>query len=98
MFKRRKVHFSTNNRIRNVKIIRDNSSNLSTSLFSIPSFWIGAGSILNFAGSYYDYNYSKSDQEADFRAFVKDWCAVYNDLNTSFNKLQNKKEDSVLVS
>ncbi len=62
----------------------------STFLFSDPSGLTGAGSIVSIGGNYYDFNYSDSEQEADHRAFEKDWEAVYDDQNTSFERMTKK--------
>lgn len=62
----------------------------STFLFSEPSGLTGAGSIISIGGNYYDFNYSESEQEADRRAFKKDWEAVYEDLHSSFDRLTTK--------
>jgi len=62
----------------------------STFLFSEPSGLTGAGSILSIGGNYYDFNYSESEEEADFRAFEKDWEAVYDDMRSSFDRITKK--------
>ncbi len=49
-------------------------------LFSTPSFLIGAGSVLNIAGNYFDFNYSSSDKEVDNKAILSDWGVVGNDI------------------
>ncbi len=85
MFKREyRALKSPHNRHRQTKPI------FSTFLFSKSSALNGAGSILSIGGNYYDFNYSKSEQEADRRAFAKDWEAVYHDLNSSFERLTDK--------
>jgi len=54
------------------------------------NFWVGMGSILNLAGSYFDYNYSKTEKEADFRAIMSDWENVGDDIRKSKEKFENK--------
>jgi hypothetical protein len=49
-------------------------------LFSKSSFIDGLGSILDLSGSYYDFNYSNSWQEADSKAIKNDWGMVGNDI------------------
>lgn len=53
--------------------------------FLLPknNFWVGLGSILNIAGSYFNYNYSKTAQEADYRAIYSDWKNIGDDLKIS---------------
>lgn len=50
--------------------------------FLLPknNFWIGMGSILNLAGSYFEYNYSRSENEADLKALISDWDNVGGDI------------------
>jgi hypothetical protein len=54
------------------------------------NFWVGMGSILNLAGSYFDYNYSKTEKEADFKAIMSDWENVGDDIRKSKEKFENK--------
>ena len=35
--------------------------------------WVGAGSIFNIAGNYFDFNYSHTPEEADAKAIENDW-------------------------
>lgn len=55
------------------------------------NFWVGMGSILNLAGSYFEYNYSESDNEADIKALTSDWENVGEDIRKS--KINFKKEN-----
>lgn len=52
-------------------------------LFPRHNFWIGMGSILNLAGSYFEYNHLKSVDETDLKALTSDWDIVGEDLRTS---------------
>ena len=45
---------------------------------------IGAGSIFNIAGNYFEYNYSKNGREADNKAIESDWMIIGNDLKEAF--------------
>ncbi|EIJ38523.1 hypothetical protein JoomaDRAFT_1508 [Galbibacter orientalis DSM 19592] len=47
------------------------------------NFLVGMGSILNIAGSYFEYNYSKSDNEADLKSLTSDWDNVGQDIRKS---------------
>ena len=38
------------------------------------------GSVLNISGRYFEFNYSKSPQEADFNALASDWNMVGQDF------------------
>lgn len=49
-------------------------------MFPKTSFLIGAGSVLNIAGNYFDFNYSESDKQADYKAIASDWNAVGDDV------------------
>ena len=58
------------------------------------NFLVGMGSILNLAGSYFEYNYSKSGNLADFRAIMSDWENVGEDIRKSKEKFEiDHKED-----
>lgn len=57
-----------------------------TFLFATPSFARGVGTIFNIWGNYYDYNISKTPQEADFRAIESDWGMVGQDIKNAFEK------------
>ncbi|WP_026776561.1 hypothetical protein [Polaribacter sp. Hel_I_88] len=56
------------------------------------NFWVGMGSILNLAGSYFDYNYSKTEKEADFKAIMSDWENIGDDIKKSKEKFENKNK------
>ena len=68
-------------------------------LFITPNFLMGAGSILNLAGNYFPFNYSKSDIEADNRAIEADWCVVGQDIENASNDFKNTHiENNVLAN
>jgi len=52
-------------------------------LFSSPSFWSSLGSIFNIAGSYYEYNFSKTPAEADKKALQSDWSILNQDFKNA---------------
>ena len=59
-------------------------------LFSQMNFTVGAGSVLNLAGNYYEFNTSASDNEADLKALNSDWSSVGNDISESIKKILSK--------
>ena len=67
--------------------------------FLLPknNFWVGLGSLLNIAGSYFDYNYSKSDIEADNKALLSDWFNVGNDINVAKTNFEKEHSDKLLI-
>lgn len=62
--------------------------------FLLPNnnFLIGLGSVLNIVGSYFEYNYSSSSEEADLKALESDWQNVGGDIKESIANF--KKQDS----
>ncbi len=56
---------------------------------------IGAGSIFNIAGNYFDFNYSNTPEEADAKAIANDWGVVGQDLKEAMNTVG--KENCSLV-
>jgi len=61
-------------------------------LFAQPSFWEGAGRILDFGGFLTEYNRSLTPEQADMIATAKDWRAVYDDLWTAFENYRRSVE------
>ena len=49
-------------------------------LVSTGSFLIGAGSVMNIYGNYFQYNYSKDGEEADRLSLYRDWRMVGQDI------------------
>jgi hypothetical protein len=49
-------------------------------LVSAGSMLIGAGTLLNLAGSYFQYNYSANTADADRCAIFRDWRMVGQDI------------------
>lgn len=62
--------------------------------FLLPKndFWIGMGSVLNIRGSYFDYNTSKTELEADRKALMHDWGMVGDDIENARVKFYNKNK------
>lgn len=71
-------------KITNFVLINDNMKRIkkyrTDFLFPTPSFLTGAGSVLNIAGNYFDFNYSSTDKEADNKAIVSDWSVIGEDI------------------
>jgi len=61
-------------------------------LFATPSFLIGAGSIFNLAGNYFEFNRSYSGEVADTMALQSDWEMVGNDLRQALFEYGNNDE------
>lgn len=59
-------------------------------LFPSPSFLIGAGSIFNIGGNYFEYNLSETDLQADLRALIADWLTIKKDFELAEKKFKNK--------
>ena len=59
-------------------------------LFSRTNMIIGAGSIFNLGGNYFEYNRSRSGAEADKLALLNDWGVVGNDLRKVISKTPKK--------
>lgn len=56
-------------------------------LFSSIDFVIGAGSIINLAGNYFDFNSCETSEEADKKAIENDWGVIGQDIQKSiYNK------------
>lgn len=47
------------------------------------NFIVGLGSVLNLAGRYFEYKYSKSEEEADYNALRSDWENIGDDIRKS---------------
>lgn len=63
--------------------------------FLLPNndFWVGMGSVLNIRGSYFDYNTSKSELEADRKAMRNDWGMVGSDIEEARVNFYRKNKD-----
>ncbi|MDN4164741.1 hypothetical protein QWY31_04465 [Cytophagales bacterium LB-30] len=56
-------------------------------LFPTPSFLLGAGSVFNVAGKYFEFNTSSSSSEADLKAIMSDWGIVGQDIRNAKDKI-----------
>jgi ribosomal protein S15P/S13E len=67
--------------------------------FLLPrnSFWVGMGSVLNISGSYFEYRYSKSNNEADMQALISDWNNVGEDLKNAKKDFETKNGDKLCL-
>lgn len=74
-----------------------NSKYKTSNLLPKNNFWVGMGSVLNLAGSYFEYNYSDSGKEADFNAIMSDWKNIGEDIKGSKEKFENKHKQQLCV-
>lgn len=51
-------------------------------MFPSTRFLTGMGSVLNISGNYFDFNYSRDEQEADAAAIASDWGMIGQDLKS----------------
>ncbi len=58
-------------------------------LFSTPSLLSGAGTVMNIAGNYYEFNESNSVIEADDLAIREDFNMVGQDISDALKKLKS---------
>ena len=63
------------------------SNSVTDFLFTTPSFLTGAGTVMNLAGSFYDFNSSQSPNMADILAIKADFNIIGDDLSESMNCL-----------
>lgn len=63
-------------------------------LFPRTSVIIGAGTIINIAGNYFCFNYSRSGKEADEKAIRSDWGVIGNDIRESICKSKSELSSS----
>lgn len=66
-------------------------------LLPMNNFWVGMGSILNLAGNYFEYNYSKSDNEADLKALTSDWENVGEDIRKSKRSFESENKYELFI-
>ena len=66
-----------------------------SSTFLLPnnSFFVGAGSVLNISWSYFDYNTSKSPEEADYKAILNDFGMVGKDMKVALDIYKHNNKD-----
>lgn len=61
-------------------------------LFSQPSFVEGMARLFDFGGKLNNYNYSETEDEADFNAIYSDWQTVGQDMLFAFEKFEAEKK------
>lgn len=59
-------------------------------LFSTPSFLSGAGTVINLAGNFYEFNISESEEEADCTAIRNDVDMIGQDMHEVLETLSNR--------
>ena len=57
-------------------------------LFSTPNFISGAGTVMNIAGNYYDFNSSETGLEADAMAIKNDFNMIGQDMKDVLNTIK----------
>ncbi len=60
-------------------------------LFPTEGLITGIGSVLDINGTYVQFNYSDSDQEADTKALRNDWENVAGHVSSAFEKIKESK-------
>lgn len=68
--------------------------------FLLPknNFLVGLGSVLNIAGTYFTYNNSKSEKEADSKALYSDWKNIGNDFRLSKRKFEKENKGKLCLN
>lgn len=61
-------------------------------LFPRTNFLIGAGSIFNIPGKYYQFNYSETEEDADSKAIENDWGVIGQDIRKAIQDQEEEKE------
>ena len=59
-------------------------------LFVMPSFFNGVARSIDLFGTYSEYNFSASPEEADARAMHHDWQAVGKDMKAAVDKVKQE--------
>lgn len=65
-------------------------------LFSTPSFLSGAGTVINIAGNFYDFNSSVSGFEADRKALDNDFRMIGQDICDVVEGVKIKNKNKIL--
>lgn len=60
-------------------------------LFTTSSFFTGIGSAISISGSYYEFNLSDSDSQADSDSIESDWSMVGDDIRAAIEKTISKE-------
>lgn len=53
-----------------------------------PSFWEGVARLFDFGGTLNKYSYSRSENEADYRAISSDWRHVGDDIRVAMHQFE----------
>lgn len=61
-------------------------------LFSTPSLLSGAGTVINLAGNFYEFNTSERGFEADEKAIENDFRMVGQDIYDMIEKIKEDKK------
>lgn len=68
------------------------SNSVTDFLFTTPSFLTGAGTVINLAGTFYDFNGASTPDMADRFAIEADFNIVGDDLKAAMNSLLGGNE------
>jgi len=68
--------------------------------FLLPNnnFLVGLGSVLNITGTYFNYNYSKSDKDADYKAISSDWKNIVQGFKVSKEKFEKENKHKLCLN
>jgi hypothetical protein len=66
-------------------------------LYARPSILEGIGRNFDFFGGLNRYNFSKSDLEADKKAIMSDWLAIYGDMQKAYVHTKCQIEEKLNV-
>lgn len=63
------------------------------SLYLMPSFFDGFSRIIDFSGMFDQYNYVKTNDEAEGKAVLSDWIKVGHQLKLAMSDMSRKTTD-----
>lgn len=68
--------------------------------FALPknNFFVGLGSVLNIAGSYFEYKKTKSPKDEDFNALSSDWEIIGEDFKMSKKEFEKENKDEFCLN
>ncbi|MFN0049544.1 MAG: hypothetical protein ACKVOU_10520 [Cytophagales bacterium] len=61
-------------------------------LYSTPSFWLGAATVINISGNFYEFNSSDSGFESDSKAIENDFRMIGQDIYDVIDKINLEKK------
>ena len=70
---------------------------MNTFLYARPSFIAGAAAILDFGNSLTEYNYSITDEQADFIALLSDWVCLGDDFKAALKAFEHEIASSAAL-